>query len=331
MSRSSTPSSETAAHEQLSTPRTLSLVETPCVLCGSHESEPAASGYDFEYDTVPDLFHFVRCRECDHLYLKPRPSAADLPIIYPSNYYAFSEEPNTIVAPLRRYWESGKVRLYADLMGQGRKRILDVGCGDGRFLTLMRKYGPPDWELVGIDIDEDSVRRCRELGFEAHLSRVEDFDMGEGDFDAVIMLQLIEHVEDPASLSERVFSLLRPGGCFVVETPNAEGLDYRIFKRSWWGHYHIPRHWNLFSTRALHRMLEEKGFSILRSEYLINTSAWIISLHNYFLDKGYPGWFVRFFHYQNPLLLSIFVLVDFISARLGRETSNQRVVAQRPE
>jgi SAM-dependent methyltransferase len=145
------------------------------------------------------------------------------------------------------------------------------------------------------------------------------------------MLQLIEHVEDPAAICERVFEILKPGGCFIVETPNLAGLDFRWFRRSYWGHYHFPRHWNLFSTRALQRLLHDKGFGIERTEYLISTSAWTISLHNALLDRGWPDWVVRFFHFQNPLLLGIFLVVDWVRARLGFETSNQRVIARKPE
>jgi len=77
-------------------------------------------------------------------------------------------------------------------------------------------------------------------------------------------------------------------------------------------------------------MLEARGFGIARSEYLISTSAWAISLHNCFLDKGWPDRFVRFFHYQNPLLLAFFLAFDWTCARLGYQTSNQRVIAQKP-
>jgi len=311
-------------------PRTLSLVETRCALCGSQESEPEARGGDFEYDTAANQFDFVRCRSCDHVYLSPRPSSGDLGGIYPSNYYAFSGVTNPLVARLRRAWEGGKVKLYRDIVGDGPRRILDVGCGDGRLLELLRDFGSPDWELVGVDFDAGAVEHCRSLGFEAHVSRVEDLPRDGRGFDAITMLQLIEHVDDPVKICERVFDLLEPGGAFIVETPNVAGLDYRLFRGRHWGHYHFPRHWNLFSTPALHRMLRESGFEIVRSEYLISTSAWIVSLHNRFKDRGYPGWLVRQMSYQNPVLLSIFVTLDTVRTRLGLPTSNQRVIARKP-
>ncbi len=137
-------------------------------------------------------------------------------------------------------------------------------------------------------------------------------------------------MEDPAALAERVFALLRPGGVFVVETPNLAGWDYALFRRRWWGHYHFPRHWNLFSAHSLHSMLARAGFVVEKSDQLISTSAWTISLGNYFLDRGYPRWFSGFFNYKNPALLALFVAVDAARARLGHETSNQRVIARRP-
>jgi len=309
---------------------TLSLVETLCALCGASEFADEAFGADFEYATAANRFRFVRCVVCGHLYLNPRPSSDDLGVIYPANYYAYEDEGAGLVARMRRRWEGAKVRLYEKWIGSGPRRILDIGCGNGRFLALMRDFGPPEWALVGIDFDADAARQCAEKGFETHVGRIEDLDPGGEALDAVIMLQLIEHVDDPAVICRRVFDLLRPGGCFIIETPNLAGVDYRLFRHSWWGHYHFPRHWNLFSTASLQRLLESNGFEIVRSEYLISTSAWTISLHNYFLERGYPDWFSRFFHFKNPLLLAIFVVFDSLRSAMGYETSNQRVVARKP-
>lgn len=250
-------------------------------------------------------------------------------MIYPDTYYTLSGT-RGIVQRMQRVWERGKVELYRDMIGAGPKRVLDVGCGDGRFLQILRDFGPAEWDLVGIDFDADAVEKCRARGFEAHQKRIEDLARDQEEFDAVIMLQLIEHVEAPAELSRRVLSLLRPGGVFIIETPNLAGLDYRLFGKRWWGHYHFPRHWNLFSTESLHRMLEDAGFEIVRTDQLISTSAWTISLHNYFLDQKLPWWFVRFFSYKNPLLLGLFVPFDWSRARLGLRTSNQRVIARKP-
>jgi 2-polyprenyl-3-methyl-5-hydroxy-6-metoxy-1,4-benzoquinol methylase len=312
-------------------PAELQLVETDCALCGSSVADVCARGEDFEYGTASNEFTFVRCRECRHVYLNPRPRVEDLDVIYPSNYYSFLGTQNPVVAKAQRKWESGKVALYREWIGDGHKRILDVGCGDGRFLTLLRDFGDPGWEGVGLEFDARAIAQCREQGFEAHAARVEDFaedPAQRGRFDAVVMLQLIEHVEDPALLCERVHQLLKPGGIFVIETPNLAGLDHRLFEGRHWGHYHFPRHWHLFSQASLRRMLEDRGFEVVRAECLISTSSWIISHQNLLRDKGAPEWICRLVHFQNPILLGLAVVIDVVRTKLGRPTSNQRVIAR---
>ncbi len=310
-------------------PPEIPVVSVACCLCGSTERETASVGFDFEYETVSNRFTFVRCRKCDHLYLNPRPNVESLGVIYPSSYYAFAEDQsgNPIVGFFREIWESGKVRSFQKTVGPGKKRILDVGCGEGRVLSLLKKYGPPDWELRGVDFDQKAVDRCRQRGFAAEVKRIEDFRPNEK-FDTVIMFQLIEHVDDPVAVSKQVRKILNPGGYFILETPNPAGLDYHWFKKSYWGHYHFPRHWNLFTREKLRKMLTEAGFSVTEESSLLSPASWVISLHNFFLDRKFPSWLVRFFHFQNPLLLSFFVVADILRKTLGFPTSNQRMIGQ---
>jgi SAM-dependent methyltransferase len=308
---------------------TLPLVEPPCPACGAVERRPEALGRDFEHDTVPDEFRFVRCVACDHVYLCPRPSVEALPRIYPANYYAYSNAGSGFARWLRRKREARKVGLFRAAIGEGQRRILDLGCGNGRLLAQLREHGPAAWELVGVDFSEDAVAQCRERGFRAYATRIEDFTAEDGTFDAVIMIQLIEHLEDPRSTLARVHALLKPGGAFILETPNVAGLDYRWFRGRWWAMYHFPRHWSVFSTDVLTRLLERAGFRVERTDSLISSSSWIVSVHNYLLDRGYPRWLVDRFHFQNVLLLPPVALIDLVRIGLGLPTSDQRVIARR--
>jgi SAM-dependent methyltransferase len=305
------------------------LVDAACAVCGGREASCEAQGPDFEHATVPGEFRFVRCRACEHVYLSPRPAPEALAAIYPADYYAYAAAGSGLAHRLRRAREARKVHGYRAVIGEGPRRILDLGCGSGRLLAMLREHGAPGWELEGIDWSADAVERCRARGFRAQAVRIEDFDAPDGSFDAAIMIQLLEHLDDPRAAIARVARLLRPGGAFVLETPNPGGLDYRLFRGRWWGMYHFPRHWNLFSTAALERLLREAGFRVERVDYLMSTSSWILSLHNLLRDRGWPHRLVRAFHFQNAALLPPFALVDGLRVLCGLDTSDQRVIARK--
>jgi 2-polyprenyl-3-methyl-5-hydroxy-6-metoxy-1,4-benzoquinol methylase len=307
----------------------IALVETACVVCGSRDPEREAEGPDFEHRTVPGEFRFVRCRSCGHLYLNPRPAPSELAAIYPADYYAYTDTGSGIARRLRRLREARKVRGFRAAIGDGPRRILDLGCGDGRLLAMLREHGAPGWQLEGLDFSEAAVARCRARGFPARAGRVEDFDAPDASFDAVVMMQILEHLDDPRSALARVAALLRPGGVLVVETPNVGGLDYRWFRGRYWGMYHFPRHWNLFSSEGLARLLRESGFTVVGTERLLSTSSWILSLHHWLVERGAPQRLVGAFHYQNPLLLPFVASLDVAGLALGLRTSDQRMLARK--
>ena len=139
----------------------LALVEAHCSLCGAHAQRAEAYGYDFEYNTAANPFRFVRCADCGHLYLSPRPAPADLPVIYPANYYTLAGT-GSLVAKLRRLWEGKKVRIYRGALGDGKKRISTSAAATSASPGTAR-FGPKEWELVGVDFDP-TVGRCRAAG-----------------------------------------------------------------------------------------------------------------------------------------------------------------------
>ncbi|HWC10340.1 MAG TPA: class I SAM-dependent methyltransferase [Acidimicrobiales bacterium] len=108
---------------------------------------------------------------------------------------------------------------------EGCQRVLDVGCGRGEFLTLLREEGIPAY---GVDVDEGMVEACREQGLEVvgddalhHLAGLE-----AGAVDGVFSSQVVEHLSTPElmSLLDAAYRKLDRGGVLVVETPNPESL-----------------------------------------------------------------------------------------------------------
>lgn len=316
-----------------SIPADIAVEPVRCCVCGGTEAEVAARAYDYEYRTSRRQWIYRRCKECRLVYVDPRPAVSELGTIYPPHYYSFDEAERdlALVTYFRRKLEAMKVQAFARWVGEGPRRILDVGCGDGRFLGVLRDFGSKDWELKGIDIDAGAIERARGKGFDADCVRLEDFELEPGSegYDMIVMFQVIEHVSDPDRTCRQVRELLKPGGVFVIETPDVAGWDERIFRDGLWGGYHVPRHWNLFTPDNLGRMLRQGGYEIVHTQPLISTSFWINSLYNWLLVRGAGERTLRFFHYQNPLLLAAFIALDKLRMLFGARTSNQRLVARR--
>jgi hypothetical protein len=126
----------------------------------------------------------------------------------------------------------------------------------------------------------------------------------------------------------RLANLLAPGGYLFIETPSTDGADSRLFRRRYWGGYHIPRHFWLFNETSLRQLLTDVGLEITDVRYLCSPAFWIQSFHHLALDHG---WFhlARFLSEKNPALLAAFSAIDILSISLGGQTSNIRVIAKK--
>jgi 2-polyprenyl-3-methyl-5-hydroxy-6-metoxy-1,4-benzoquinol methylase len=305
---------------------TLPTEEGVCALCGNASGEFLARGYDFEYRTTRTEFTLWRC-SCGGVFLNPRPAPAALEEIYPDNYYSynFEEKLGPLVMRFKAFTERAKVRAYEPYLKPG-ARILDIGCGDGHVLKQLDAGYPERLELEGVEFSEHGVNATKAAGFRVHIGTIEEVELPARSFDLVIMNQLIEHVRDPQVVLERIGSALAPGGHLFIETPNLDSWDARIFRRRYWGGYHLPRHFHLFDTSSLARLVENSGLKRVVQRPLVCPQFWIISVQNWLKDRGSDrlGEFISPF---NPLLLAPTTAVELIHQRLGW-TSNQQLIAQ---
>jgi 2-polyprenyl-3-methyl-5-hydroxy-6-metoxy-1,4-benzoquinol methylase len=139
---------------------------------------------------------------------------------------------------------------------RGCERVLDIGCGRGEFLSLLKEAGIP---AIGVDLYESNVEICRAKGLEAYTADVFEYlqQQGPGAFDGVFCAQVVEHLP-PAqvwALVKAASAALRPNGRIALETPNPECLA--IFAT----HFYIdPSHTRPVPPALLAFYLEEAGF-----------------------------------------------------------------------
>ena len=297
-----------------------------CCLCGPGPLIDHAAGEDFEYRTSADAWHMRRCGGCGLLVLSPRPAADQFDRIYPPGYHAFAFTPERfgLAHAVRRRLEAVRLlRAFAGL--PSRARILDVGCGDGFQLGLLREFGRPGWELLGVDPSDRATRRAAAAGLPVRVGTMETLPDADGRFDAALMAMTVEHLPDPLATVRAVRARLNPGGRLVIVTDDAGSPDAAVFGRRHWGGYHFPRHTYLFDRRTLRRLGVLAGFRVRQVRTLVSPVNWVYSVRNAAVDAGGPRWLTDRLSLESAPALGVGTAVDFVCQLLGRGAVLQAV------
>jgi ubiquinone/menaquinone biosynthesis C-methylase UbiE len=285
-----------------------------------------ASGYDFEYATCANQFEIRRANDCALLYVFPQPAPESLPVIYPKDYIPFQfNELGGIVRWARDFIQRGKARALGALAGDTGK-ILDVGTGSGMLLRLLARVRGSRENLWANDFSEEIAAPLAKEGFQTLVGPAESLETSER-FRVITLNQVIEHLQNPVRVVERLELLLENGGYLFIETPSTDGKDSRIFRRRYWGGYHIPRHFFIFNEASLRQLLEGAGLQVVEVRYMCSPAFWIQSFHHALLDKGWTR-LSKFFTVKNPILLAIFTTMDTLTIWFGGKTSNIRIVGK---
>lgn len=151
--------------------------------------------------------------------------------------------------------------------------VLDIGCGRGELLDLLKEN---NIRAVGVDLNEDMVKRCRERGLEAEWEDAFDYlrRQPEGSVGAITGFHIVEHI--PFGQLLRLFTeclrALAPGGIVIFETPNPENIDVGSYT-----FYFDPSHLHPLAPDVLAFALRNRGFhetDILRLHPKGNDKEW---------------------------------------------------------
>lgn len=209
------------------------------------------------------------CFECDHCGCALTSVEIDenyYEKYYGSQYYsANSESPllNRLFAILRDAGFRSRVRLLKRF-APNTARILEVGCGRGEFLNFL----PPNYERVGTDIHQETGMDCEApfSGISIWNVRLDDpsFDCGTIDkkFDAIFLWHVLEHVERPRVLFEKLSGLLHANGVILLEVPNRDGFGFLLTRRFWF-HLDTPRHLIHLNKRSVEFLADHAGLKMI--------------------------------------------------------------------
>jgi len=163
------------------------------------------------------------------------------------------------------WWFKGRKELIFQLFDKikiGKLKILDVGCGSGTIMEMLKQFG----ELSGMDISIESVKYVKSLGFKAVKADAQKkLPFKNSFFDVVLMLDILEHLKDDEEAIREIYRILKPKGYFILTVP---ALEFIMKNRIFWGPDEIFQyHKRRYSKKRLLNILKENRFNIREIGY----------------------------------------------------------------
>lgn len=156
-------------------------------------------------------------------------------------------------------------------------KLLDIGCATGTFLNEAKKFG---FDVYGLDPSEWAVNVAKQKYNLLNVSSgfIETANFDKNTFDVIVLTDVIEHVEKPESVINKVLELLKTGGILIIVTPDINSVLAKVLGEKWW---HIrAAHLFYFSVESMTHLLGKSGFKVLKTRRYV----WYLGL-SYILKR----------------------------------------------
>ncbi|MEW6027534.1 MAG: class I SAM-dependent methyltransferase [Planctomycetota bacterium] len=238
----------------------MELENVSCVLCGSEEAVILQK---------PQPVGLVKCRQCGLAFLNPRPSRSEhhrfhQPQYFHNYYNQTIEEFYSRKGPL--YGRTKRLNeLRLDVVRQYVQcgKLLDIGAGQGMFITLARQSG---FSVAATDVMDYEASYFRGKGYDYRTGYLDDIELPNAEFDAVTMWHTLEHTLNPHMTLMNAHRLLKAGGYVFVAVPNFDSLASRlklIIGSNFFGADSAEVHYFQFTPATLQRLLAKCGFEVV--------------------------------------------------------------------
>ncbi|MDD2654591.1 MAG: class I SAM-dependent methyltransferase, partial [Candidatus Omnitrophica bacterium] len=232
------------------------FVRVSCPACGQGKTNMSFTKSGFE---------FVVCRNCETLFVNPRPTQEMLARYYASSkgYKHFNDYifPASEKARIKNIFlpRALKVIEYCEKYKIPLGKLVDVGAGFGTFCEVMADCSKFK-EVIAIEPAKSLAASCRRKGVKVYEQFVEKLSLS--DANVVTSFESIEHLFWPKEFILSCASLLSIGGIIYITTPNIKGFDMLMLGRDN-DNIIVPNHLNYFNPQSLSGLLTDCGFEIM--------------------------------------------------------------------
>lgn len=238
-----------------------------CIACGSKVTVELQDIFDTRFG-IEKVWDICRCGACGIEQTIPAPAPEELKKLYEA-FYNFGGEKGTTYTGFREYFFSSHFyRVWLAIDGDvsfhsvtGSGRLLDMGCNEGRGLSIYQRNG---FEVEGLELNEQAAAEARKRGYNVYTGLLEKF-RPENLYDVVVLSNVLEHSLNPKDMLFHVARILKPGGQIWISCPNNQSQLRNLFGR-FWINWHVPFHVTHFSAKTLVDMLHRSGFELIYSK-----------------------------------------------------------------
>ena len=231
------------------------LKECSCTICGGEAISFLFLGADY---ITAETFNIYKCRVCNSVATKPDLKTDDFQKYYPQAYYG---QRKTVTDSWINRSRLQKVSCISDSKNiVSKKTLLDVGCGDGSFISLLAAQG---WGVAGTEMASPGSYAMKAPNFICR-GELGNCGFAMGSFDIVTMWHSLEHFTDPLTYLREAQRLLKQDGVLLLEVPNFGSWEAKIFKQNWF-HLDVPRHVFHYDIKSLLFILNKTGFRITKT------------------------------------------------------------------
>lgn len=226
---------------------------------------PSCNAEELSHVEQHARYEMCRCQSCSLEFAWPMRAMSAVEYATDVDYDVFralgESSPETVL-----WWGHREfIRRFHGAQSDGQhKKLLDIGCGTGAFVSYSLSHG---YDAYGLDFDTASLsvawknpelkKRVFHGNAQAMKSSLPDFK-----FDVVTLFEVLEHVDDIHSFMRQIQELLSPGGIIVIYVPLGNRWSLRFNKRE--PADYPPNHLTRWTVKSLRVLLGRFGFSVLK-------------------------------------------------------------------
>jgi len=256
-----------------------------------HETCPVCKGSNIghhlfakDHTVSGKEFPVWKCGDCSLRFTQDIPDEGEIGPYYNADSYVSHTETkqgliNKLYHIIRKRTLQKKYELIVETTGKPAGEIIDIGCGTGAFLEVMKNKG---WGVCGLEPDPAARQKAKERGLRVW-EPSELRDLASQHFDAVTLWHVLEHVHSLDDYMQHISRIVRSSGRILIAVPNHASTDANHYGKNW-AAWDVPRHLYHFSPKSMQILLERHNLTLVSKRPM-----WFDSFYVSMLSEQYKN------------------------------------------